>query len=388
MDERKNNIRELEVKKAADAEAMNRLLEGLGETIINRIGENEPFSEHSEASAGAALQEYRHLQNELSESGKMIEALEAETLKLKELEDEISAKEGGFSRFEKELEEVSAILGKMLYIDPDFDDITGTYKQQIDSLFTRIDEQEKKMEGLEAPGGGLLSWLGKNTKMAVSKTLLTRNRYALQRLYRNIGEKFLSMEMEPEKVSDRETSETLTKARELKEQIESLSAELSALKSDRRKITDLFGAEGSPSRRITGLKKRIAHVKGEFPKVYLKFGLLAAESQAASQVKNQTEKSGWAAELASFINGNDTKIFKKAELLKSKIAESELGIEKINTAISIDRKKAEIEKLKQAIEGQKQKITFAEEAVAGYEKQIAQSELQIEELEEFLKQNK
>ena len=43
MDGRKNSIRELEDKKRTDAAARSRLLEGLGEILIKRIGEEEPF---------------------------------------------------------------------------------------------------------------------------------------------------------------------------------------------------------------------------------------------------------------------------------------------------------------------------------------------------------
>ena len=377
MDERKNNIRELEEKNSADSEARKLLLEGLGETLISRIGEEEPFRGKAGTipgvdTPGAVLEEYRQLQKEIAESSGIITSLEADSLKLKELEAVISEKEKELSRFEKEREEVNANLGKLLLPDPEFENLAGSSKQQEENLLAKIEDLEKKLEDLGEQGKGFLAWLGKNAQMAVSKNLLQRNRSSLQRLYRSIGAKFLSVEQE--KTLDGEAAETLEKARELREQTGAIDAELTQLKGERKKITDLFGVEGAPSRRITALEKRIAYVKGLFPGIYLKFGSLAAENT-------------WTEVLSPFINKDDSEVLEKAELINSKIAERELGIRKINAAISIDKKKAEIEKLTKAIEGQKEKIQFAGEAITGYEKQIAQTEQQIEELKTFLQKN-
>ena len=377
MDERKNNIRELEEKNSADSEARKLLLEGLGETIIKRIGGEEPFSgkEGSIPGAvtpGAALEEYRLLLKEITESLEIIRSLEEDSLKLKELEGKISEKEKEFSRFEKEREEVTTALGRLLLPDPEFEELAGSSRQQEENLLAKIEDLEKKLDDLGEQGKGFLAWLGKNAQMAVSKNLLQRNRSSLQRLYRSIGLKFLSLEQE--KTLDGEAAETLEKALELRDHAGAIDAELALLRAEKKKITEIFGIEGSPSRRITALEKRIAYVKGLFPGIYLKFGTLATEK-------------AWAETLSPFLNGDDQELLGKAELLDSKIAERELGIKKINAAITIDKKKAEIEKLQNAIEGQKEKIQFAGEAISGYEKQIAQSEQQIDELKAFLQQN-
>ena len=381
MDERKNIIRELEEKKNADTEERNRLLEALGETLIKRIGETEPFTEKADGSSGdtpgTVLEEYRLIQKEVAVSTEIIKSLEADTQKLKEVETEISEKEKEKTRVEKELEEAAGTLGKQLLPDPEFQDLAGSSKQQEEDLLVKIEELEKKLDDLGEQGKGFLAWLGKNAQMVMSKNLLQRNRSSLQRLYRSVGEKFLSMDQE--KSLDGEAAQTLETARELKERINSLGRNLAELKAERKRITDIFGIEGSPARRISGIEKRISHIKLGLPGVYLRFGTLAAE--------NAGQKAPWRKTLSSFIKDNESEIIEKAEVLNTRIAERDLRIKKINASMNIDKKKAEIEKLNKAIEGQKEKITFAKEAISGYESQIAESEQQIEELETFLKQN-
>ena len=161
------------------------------------------------------------------------------------------------------------------------------------------------------------------------------------------------------------------KASELKTCLSSVAAELSGLKGERRNMGDFFGTEGSPSRHIQGLEKHIAHVKGEFPAVYLRFGSLAAEPAGKEA-------------LASVMKEEDSVAVAKADAIKDQIAKRELEIEKIRTAISIDNEKAEIEKMKKAIANQQQKIASANDAISDLEKQIAETGRRIEELKAFI----
>ena len=388
MDERKNLIRDLEGKRNEDREERNRLLERLGETLIKRIGESNPFDEDSGetqdaalagktgTSPGAVLEEYRLLQKEVDELLENISALEAEALRLKELEAVISKKEAEHSHHKQELEEISVMLGRQLLPAPEFEDLTGSSKQQEEDLLEKIEELESKLETLDEQGGGILSWLGKNAQMVLSKGMLQKNRSALRRLYRSTGEKFLSLEHE--KTPDGDAGRTLEKARELKEYLNSLDADLASLKGDRRKIMELFGNDSSPSRRIAGIEKRISHIKMQFPHIYLSLGILASKSCGQNQADSG---------ISQLLEEKDHEVLEKAEALNARIAERELGIKKINTAINIDKKKNEIEKLNKSIEAQKGKIAFAEEAIDGYKRQIAVSEDLINEWETFLRQN-
>ena len=369
MDDRKNKIKELEEKMRADTDTRNRLLEGLGENLLQRIGESEPFPEKTGNTPGGALAEFRRLRKEITESTEIIKSLNTDVQRLKELEEQIAAREEEFSRFDRELEDVHMQLGKALLESLDSDNTVGPLREQEERLLAKIDEQESRLEELKDKEGGILSWLGKNAQMAVSKTILQKNRSALQKFYHNTGKKFLDSEQQ--EIPRGEAASAAVKAAELRERLSEMASDLTALKAERRKIGDVFGAEGSPSRRIQGLEKHIAHVKGEFSGVYLNFGSLAAVSEAGDSV-------------SPFLSEEDDPVLERAKLLKFRIAEEKLEIEKIGAAISIDDENAEIEKMNKAIQGQRQKIAAAESDIEALSEKISVSEKRIEELKAFI----
>jgi len=372
MDERKNVIREFEKNIKADTEGRNRLLADLGETILQRIADDDPFPEKTGNTPGAVLADYRKLQEEAAETTEIIKSLEADMLLLEELNLKISSGEGEQSGFEKELVEVYVQLGKLLLEHPGLEETTGSFKQQEEVLLAKIEEQEKKLEDLDNQGGGVLAWFGKNAQMALSRTLLLKNQSALQRLYRSTAEYFISATTGEE--LEGEAAEYSEKALTKKNALASVTQDLTALKTERRKIIGRSGADGSPFRRIQGYEKHISQINGEFPAVYLRLGSLAAENSGAG-------------ELSSFIKEEDAEILEKAKLFMQKISEKELEIQKIQAAINIDNVNSEIERIKKSIQGQQRKISNAEEAIAALEKQLAESEQHIEELEAFIKDN-
>ena len=367
MDERKNTIKELEEKKRTLSELRSRLFEGLGEALIQRIGEEEPFLENTGDKPGGILTDYRKLQNEISESNEKIKVLEADAQKLKDIEVEISEKESEKFQLSKELEDVNVRLGKALLADPEFEEIAGTYSAQEENFLAKIEEQELKLEELEEKEGGIFAWLGKNAQMAVSRTLLSKYRTSLKRVYHSAGEKLLLSEQ-----GESLDKDLAAEAYRLCEVLSTLNESLANLKNERRQIGESFGSDGTPARRINGLEKHIAHIKGEFPAVYLRMGSLASEDDGRKA-------------LSSFLNEEDQDILDKAEHHRVQIIESESQIKKIKVEISIDKEKAEVEKIRKSILNQKQKITSAESQILDYENQIVECNERIEELEMQIK---
>jgi len=368
MDERKIIIRELEEKKRLHTEARGRLLGELGEALIGRCGEDGLLPEP----AGAVLAEYRGFQREIADSNAVIRSLEADTARLKELEDGISAKEGEESRLSKELWDALARLGKALLGAGGFEDFTASYRHQEESLLAKINEQVDKTKELVEREGGVFVWLGKNAQIAVYKTLLAKNRSSLQRVYRSVGEQFFVVK--PDAALDGEAAEAAQNAEALRESLALLTVELSLLKGERRKIGETFGAEGSPSRRIEGLEKRIAFVKEEFPGLYLRFGSLAVHESGRES-------------LASLMRDEDGAVLENAASHQVMVDDAEKKIKKTRASISIDNEKAEIEKIAKAIAHQRQKIAAANDEITDLEKQIGEADARIEELKTFIKEN-
>ena len=370
MDNRKIEIRELEAKNLSVTKTRNKLLEGLGENLFKRIGEQEPFDTNAADTPGVLLEEYRNLLKDIDESLASITSLEKELVRIKELEETIAVKAAEESRLEEELQEFHEEIGKTLLEDADYHDATGAVRRQEENLLARIHEQETKLEELESQTGGFFSWLGRNAQMTVSKTVLSKNRSALRKLYRDVGKKYLLAE--PDSVVNGAINTSAERARELEEHLSSLSTELSARRGERRMLEDQFGVEGSPSRRIQGLEKHITLVKGKFPAIHFGMGVLAAEKRVL---------------VSSFLSAEDDPVLEEAGFLKTELAQNELKIEKLKTAIKIDNEKNEIEKMKKAINSHEDKIAAAKKAITEIKNQISDTEQTIQELQTFLNNN-
>jgi len=369
MDDRRSLIKDLEEKKRTLAEERNSLLQGLGETLIQRIGDAEPFSDSQTGGPGAVLAEYRRMKKEIAEASETIKSLELDNIRLKELEERILAIETEQTQLKVELAQAHTNIGMASLQAQDLNDITALLKTQEEALLVKIEEHEKALVELEEQGGGIFGWLGKNARTAVEKALLSKNRTDLEKLYLKAGIEYLSTAMA--ELCDEEAIKDAERAVGLKNSLSSLSDELLSLREERRKLGGGFGLESSPSSRIRGQEKRIAQITKDFPAVYFRLGTMAAAS-------------GGKETFAAFMNGDDSAALEKAETLSSQIAEEELSIRKVNAAIRIDEEKAEIEKLKKAIVAQQQKITAAEDAIKGIEDQIKETEQHIVELDTFI----
>jgi len=375
MDERKNQIKAFERKALTSLEGRNKLLEELGETLLNRIGDENPFGESSGDTPGGVIADYRKLQKEISDSSNLITSLEADIVELKKLEDKISAVGIEHSRLEEELEEVQVKFGTLLLKTPYSGEFSGPLKQQEEEILEKIEDYERKLEELEGKQGGLIAWVGNNTKIAFTKTLLSKSRTSLDKLYHNAGKKYISGDPAGfDEVLEGQAAEAADQAFGLRDRMSSLTSDLNALKEERRKIGDKFGADGSPSKRIHGLERHIAHVKNEFPGIHLRLGTLAANNEGR-------------AALSSFVREEDLAIFVKAEELAALAASDKLEIEKIKTSLEIDKAKAEIDKIKRTISLHRQKISSIEGLISGHEKEILQLEENIEKEMKFIEEN-
>ena len=376
MDERKSIIKDLEAKKRILIDTRNRLLEGLGDSLFQRIGDEEPFSDSQAGSPGAVLLEYRGMQKEIADSTTTIKSLELDIVRLKELEARIAAIETEQSLLKAEQAQVHIRIGLAVLGAPGSNNVSVPLKKQEEDLLARIEEHERALDGLDEQGGGIFNWLGKNARTAVEKALLSKNRSDLEKLYLRAGIEFLSTAME-EELSGEDFAKDAENAMGIKNRLSSLTDELASLREERRKLGGVIGTDSSPAHRIKSLERRIAQIKKEMPAVYLKLGSLAAASVASDACVGKEA-------FASFLNDDSLAVLDKTGLLSSQIAEEELTIKKINAAIRIDEEKAEIERLKRAIVAQRQKITAAEDAIASHEEHINETEQHIIELETFI----
>jgi chromosome segregation ATPase len=380
MDERKKTIAGLEVKKQESRRSITLILEDFGEALFNRIQGREELSGDGE--------EYLRLRKEIADSESFIKLIEEDTVRLKELEDEIREKEQQNTALCRDLAEICAQLGRQVLHDPEFEVLTAPYKQQIDVLVSKIEELEEKLSDLEEKARtNVFAWMGRNAKGMVYRTLFSKKQESLEKLYKAMGEK-LTQEDSESLVAGHEIADAVREAAALKEKAAGAGEELARLTGERRRIGDTFGAEGGPVKRIQGLEKHIAHIRGELKLVYCRFGeaaanqaLVLAEEQASGQEVSETEAG---TRLASILTPDDKPVLDKLALLRSTVEDYAIQIEKLKTAIAIDDEKATIDKLKKGIEDYRRRIKSAESAITELEGRIAESENHIKELESRL----
>jgi chromosome segregation ATPase len=372
MDDRKKTIRDLEDQRRTDREGVNKLLETLGESLFSRIESgNEPREVPGLAdSPYLAWKEYSELLREIAENGEIIDSIEADTRKLKEAEEQISFKELEHSEKTKEISLLFVQLGQYILADPSFDGFSLPYKSQMDELLLRIDAQEAKLDELEEKTGNIFTWIGKNAQSLAIKTMLMKNQAGLHKIYRSAGEKFITTH---EKYEDGEADvqELAEKAGDLHQATLALSDEIVTLKEERRRISDMIAAGGSPARRIQTIEKHISRAKDSAREACCRYGTFAIDP-------------AWGGYFDPLLNEDDHAKGNKVELLREAIKEADVHIEKLKAAIAIDEEKAEIEKLKTGIEGQRRKIAAAEESIADMEKHISELRVHIEELQKIV----
>jgi chromosome segregation ATPase len=363
MDERKKTIADLEAKKQEAQRSITLIREDFGEALFSRIQGREELADNGE--------EYLRLRKEIADSEGFIRVIEADNLRLKELEEEIQAKEQQNAALIRDLSEARALLGRQVLNDPEFEALLEPYQRQIDALVSKIEGLEEKLAALdEKTGSNVFAWVGRNAQGVVYRGLLSKNQGSLERLYETVGEKVTQADSES-LASDSEIADAVREAAAIKEKASGLGEELARLKGERRRIGNAFGAEGGPLKRIQVLEKHIAHIRGELRQVCCCFGEAVSDSGAEGR-------------FAPILVPEDSPVLEKIALLRSTVADYEIQIEKLKTAIAIDEEKAAIEKLKKGIEDYRGRIKSAENAVAELEGRIAESESHIKELERRL----
>jgi tetratricopeptide (TPR) repeat protein len=352
-------------------------LESLGETLFRRMEEKKVISDKNVPATGAsedtpqgALVEYRRLQKETADSREMIKNIETETLRLKEIEESLNGKEEENSVQIKELTGLYEQIGELVLDSRDHEDFSGLYRDQLDELLHKIESQETKLDELEDAGGGFFARLGGTAQSVVIKALLAKNQADLRKFYRTLGERFMAPG-NPRQVDGGEIASLAEKTEELRRLSSALSAEIAALRGERRKAAEVLGIEGNPGRRIQGLEKHIAHTGDEIRGVCRRFGSYAVED-------------AWKDFYNPLLGEEDSSLLSQVGVLDESIRDTEERIEKLKTAIAIDEEKAEIEKIKAGIEVQRQRIAAAEEAIVEMKKRIAGAENHIEELTRLL----
>jgi hypothetical protein len=378
MEDRKKSIRDLEARKAQTLEALDGLLEKLGESFITRIEGGEitpdmPVSETADSPQGLCDEKAKNIK-EIADSQDAIKTIETNLSRLGELEELIDRKEQENSEKNRQMVQFYLKLGELILGDPRFREFCAPFEAEFNDIILRIDSQEKKLDELENSEGGFFTKVANGAKSMVTKSLLTKYRSSLEKLYRSAGEQFIvswekSSEDLDDFVADREIAELTGQCEELRKLSAAIKEEIAGLRNERKECADVLDLGGSPIRRISDLEKYIARIREDIKKIHRRFG---------ASIRRADMVSVFSAHFIETEKVLDEKICSLEEL----IFETERKIEETKIAIAIDDKKAEIEKLKDAIAEKQRVIADTNTAILEYEGEIVEAEKQLEELQE------
>ncbi|MDR1574757.1 MAG: hypothetical protein LBS37_02020 [Treponema sp.] len=377
MDDRKKQIEELEKTKRENAAALDSLLERFGESLLSRLGEQEP---DVDGAVSGEETEYRRLRKEIADSEAAILNAEEMIRRLKELEEQIELKEREDGERAKNLAGVYARLGKALFGlagDGAYGEYTAPSREQAEALVTKIRSLEERLTELEQKeGSNVFAWIGKGAQGLVVRSFLIKARDNLEQLYRSTGERCSRRDNPAYGAVPPEITGLLTEIEQSREAARSLSADLAKLREERRGISERFGAEGGPLKHIQTLKNRIASAREELRVLYRLFGARAASLKEAEGADRSL--------VDALITGDDSSFLDEAGRINRATEDAVVAIEKLRASIAIDDEQAKIEKYRKLIERKRDRIAEAEKDIAEFNGSIHEAEKYIVELRKLL----
>jgi len=379
MDDRKKKISELEKLIKDNQASLNTLREGLGKTLLSRPdisgadADTVPVPELSKD-----IDQYRRYLKEIENAEASITGVEGQIARMRELEQDIEAREQAETAQAKELAGYYTTLGRLALEDPALDDFAASYRTQSDVLVPKIKSLEDRLAELtgQTEGGNVFTWIGKSAQSMVLRSFLTKSIDNLDRLYKNAGEQFFRLR--PRYYADKSANSEIAgigeKIEKNKNKSAALADELKQFKEERRQIDSQFSGQDGPLKQIQALRKKISNAQDSLKALYLHFG--EAVSGDSSE-KNQNDA-------ALIFAESEQKILDELARLRQVIQDDTVETGKLRASLAIDDELDKIEKYRRSITEKKMRIAEAEQSIIEYESRIQSAEKHIEELRELL----
>jgi methyl-accepting chemotaxis protein len=351
---RKRDIRKLEEKRRESLQFRDRILEDVGKSLFERLDET--------ALSGAG-KEYRRFRQEITESEQSIHSIRDAVNQIKQLNEEISVKKQEQAERAEELEILLTALGKSLLGGTDLPPSLLPNKRQLDLCISRKNSIEDRLLDTENGQGGFFAWISGGVKTMILRSSLKKCGNLLERIYCRAGQKYLD---EPEEENaDAASAPLLRDARSFRRDSEELENTLRLLEAEKQKAETSLGFRGSPFRRIKALEQQAGKSREELRELYHKTG----EDAAAGRQP-----------VFAVLNGEDKARLEEAGRFQKSADEKAGEIEKIETAISIDRECRELARLEKALVNRKNRIADDEKAISELDRKVTETRDRIEKL--------
>jgi len=374
MDDRKKRIEDLIKNSQESRSSLDALLENFGETLYSRTKDISGTG-LSGADFDDIIQ-YNTLLQDIEESNLSIAKIEEKNHRFIELEEAIETREQEEKARAKEMAGFYGKLGKALLEDSAYDDYTSLFKEQADSLKSKLESLQTRIGELDGKeGGNVFTWIGKSAQGLVLKSFLSKTQESQEQLYHNIGERY----------SNRDSVSEVDDVAFIRLEIDNLRIvsnnaqnEISILKDEKRMISAGFGIDGNPQKQIQSVKNHINDVKEALSNLYRTFG---AQAAAIVDVDITPDRRYF---IDTIVTAEDGEIIGRAVRLNQSIADNESAIVKLRASLAIDEENVKIEKYKKSIEDRKIKIIELEAAISDFEDSVRDCEVYIQELQKKL----
>jgi hypothetical protein len=371
MDDRKRKIDEMEKNKRENRFALDALLEDFGEQLYIRIGTSRSDFDD--------IAEYIRLKKEIADANSAIAVVEEQNRRFLELEDTIEAREQEEKERAKEMAVFHKKLGKALLENNFYDNFTASFREQADTLATKVSSLDTRIGEIEnKEGGNVFSWIGKSAQGLVLRSFLSKAQDSQDTLFRTIGECYSKGERNP---VDSATSETALISVEI-ERLNGISRavmdEIAVLRDEKRQLSASFDIEGNPQKQIVNLKNQINSVMEKLKLLYRNFG---AQLAGIMDAEISPERKYF---IDTIVTAEDSEIISRVVRLNQLIIDDDIAIGKLRALLAIDEEKAKIDKFQKYIDEKKSRIAECEKAIIEFEGNIRESESQVQELQKSL----
>jgi len=370
MDERKKRIDELEREKQEVRTSLDTLLENFGENLYSRTKDMQVNFDD--------IGKYKDYLSSIASTNTAIGKVEEKNRRFKELEDTIERKEHEEKERLREMATLYRRLGKALLENNAYNDFTSLFREQADTLSSKLESLENRIRELEVKdGGNVFTWIGKSAQGLVLKSFLSKAQESQEQLYHNIGERYSNRDSSGggEEGEIASLCDDINKLREISRVA---IDELSALRDEKRMISASFGVDGNPQKQIQNLKNRITEIRENLRNLYRTFGAQAAGIMDAEIIPERKYF------IDTIVTAEDGEIIGRAVKMNQSIIECESTIGKLTASLAIDEENAKIEKFQRSIEEKNNRIDELKKAIDDLEESVRDSQAYIQELKKQL----
>jgi hypothetical protein len=395
MNESRRAIRELNEKRREALLFKTRTLEDLGRSLAERLGESSLPGEQGSY--------YRRFKQEIADSEASVESIQDALRRIKELDEEITIKRLEKTDREEEAAPLYIRLGGCVldeHFTPQLPDELYLYKRQQALFLDRSRSFKQRLLDLDGPGGGKdFFWLGRAIQRALIRGALKRIEKQLDQVRRLGGEQYAGIAEKtagsektagPEEPAGSEKTagpeepagpavssgklpapdEFCTLLRDVlakRQNMAELDAAIEVLEQEKNKIRKSFRFKEKPKRRIKILKERARKRHRDLLDLYRRVGEAAGSDPVLQKYCGDEEK------LA----------LEKVRRYDQDIEETDREIDRIETAMAIDREQKKIARYEKAVDGEKRRALNSEKNIAELNRKIAEVHKRIGELSEF-----